>query len=140
MLKSTDELLEALSGAQTIDDYLEKNSDSINAGDVSIRLNAILDSRRLDKRKVIRSAQMSEVYGYQIFSGTRKAPSRDKILALLVAMELGYDEIQQFFKETGYPPLYAKSKRDSIVIFCINKKMSVEEINKELFRREEIAL
>lgn len=83
---------------------------------------------------------MSEVYGYQIFSGTRKAPSRDKILALLVAMELGYDEIQQFFKETGYPPLYAKSKRDSIVIFCINKKMSVEEINKELFRREEIAL
>lgn len=140
MLKSTDELLEALSGAENIDDYLENYSDSINAGEVNIRLNAILESRRLDKRKIIKSAQMSEVYGYQIFSGIRKAPSRDKVLALLIAMGLNYDEIQQFFKETGYPPLYAKIKRDSIIIFCINKKMSVGEINKELFRCEEMSL
>ena len=75
---------------------------------------------------------MSEVYGYQIFSGLR-VPERNKLLCLAIAMKLNIDQMQTLLKTAGYSPLYVKLPFDSIVLYGICKGLSVIEINEILY-------
>ena len=140
MNKSTDELLEEIKSANTIDEYLDENSGSICAKKVSQMLEALIEQKGLNKSEVIAKSEISQVYAYQIFSGVKQAPGRDKILSLLIAMELDFDEVQSFLKQSGYPFLYAKHKRDSIIIFCIQNRKTVVEANNELYSHGEATL
>lgn len=140
MKKSTDELLDEIRNTASIDDYITANADSISAAKVSKMLEDILAEKGLIKSEVIAGSQISQVYAYQIFSGVKEAPKRDKILSLLIAMSLSLDEIQSFLKLSGYPFLYAKNKRDSIIIFCIEKHKNVIETNAELYAHGEDTL
>ena len=86
----------------------------------------------LKKSQVIRAAEMSEVYAYQIFSGLR-VPERKKLLCLAVAMKLTLDDVQTLLKCAGYSTLYVKLPFDSIVLYGVCKKLSVVEINEILY-------
>ena len=86
----------------------------------------------LKKSQVIRAAEMSEVYAYQIFSGLR-VPERNKLLCLAIAMKLNIDQMQTLLKTAGYSPLYVKLPFDSIVLYGICKGLSVIEINEILY-------
>ena len=103
-------------------------------------LEALLSEKGLVKADVIAKSEVSQVYAYQIFSGVKEAPNRDKVLSLLIAMELSLDEVQSFLKLAGYPFLYAKNKRDSIIIFCIQNRKSVIQTNNELYSHGEATL
>ena len=46
---------------------------------------------------LIRNAELSEVYGYQIFSGLR-VPERKKLLCLAVGMSLNIEEVKLIIK------------------------------------------
>ena len=95
-------------------------------------LEQLLAKKGLKKSAVIKEAEMSEVYGYQIFSGLR-VPERKKLLCLAVAMKLNIDEMQTLLKTAGYSPLYVKLPFDSIVLYGICKGLSVIEINELLY-------
>lgn len=98
-------------------------------------LDRLLKEKNLKKSTVIKAAEISEVYAYQIFSGLR-VPERNKLLCLGVAMSLNLDEIQTLLKCAGYAPLYVKLPFDSILIYGICNKLSVVEINEILFDYE----
>lgn len=140
MNKSTDELLDEIKSANTIDEYLDENSESISPQKVSEMLEALVEQKGLIKSEIIAKSEISQVYAYQIFSGVKEAPSRDKVLSLLIAMEISLDEVQSFLKLSGYPFLYAKNKRDSIIIFCIQNRKTVVETNNELYSHGEATL
>ena len=92
----------------------------------------LLQKYDLKKSQVVRAAEMSEVYAYQIFSGKR-VPERKKLLCLCIGMGLNLDEVQSLLKCAGYSPLYVKLPFDSIVIYGICKGLSVLQINNLLF-------
>ena len=92
----------------------------------------LLQQTGISKAAAIKNAEMSEVYGYHIFSGSR-IPERGKVLALAIGMGLNLDQIQQLLKVAGYSPLYVKRPFDSVVLFGICKKMSVAQINELLY-------
>ena len=100
--------------------------------DLSALLDKLIKKYDLKKSQVIRAAEMSEVYAYQIFSGLR-VPERKKLLCLAVGMSLNLAETQTLLKCAGYAPLYVKLPFDSIVIYGICKKLSVVKINELLF-------
>ena len=79
---------------------------------------------------------MDRTYAYQIFSGRRK-PARDKLLALGFGMGLALEEMQKLLKVSEYPVLYAKNKRDSILLFCLDKGVSLIETNELLYEMGE---
>ncbi len=110
MKKSTDEMLDEIKNTQSIDDYLAANSENIGGKKISEMLENILAEKWLVKSEIIARSEISQVYAYQIFSGVKEAPKRDKILALLIAMGLELDEVQSFLKLSGYPFLYAKKQ------------------------------
>ena len=135
MKKDTSELLSELESCSDFKAFYNENSDNLLRRGLSEYLTSLLEEKGLRKAEVIRSSELSEVYGYQIFSGVR-VPERRKLLSLAVGMRLNLEEVQTLLKCSGYAQLYVKNEFDCIVIFGICKKLSVIEINELLFDHE----
>ena len=131
MQKDTSKIVEELGLCPNFSTFYNENKQYLITDTLSDLLERLLSEKGLKKSAVIKSAEMSEVYGYQIFSGLR-VPERKKLLCIAVAMQLNVDEVQTLLKTAGYSQLYVKIPFDSIVLFGICKGMSVVEIN-ELF-------
>lgn len=132
MKKDTSKLLDELKTCSDFKRFYNENEEYISKKSLSDYLCELLDAHGLKKSEVIKRSELSEVYGYQIFSGVR-IPERKKLLCLAVAMELSLDEIQNLLKSSGYAQLYTKNTFDCVVIFGICKKLSVSDINCLLF-------
>ena len=136
--KSTAELLELLKKKNSFEEYLRETPEFIDS-DLSVYLEGMLEQKGLKKAEVIRKSQLDRNYAYQIFSGTRK-PTRDKLLALGFGMGLSIDEMQKVLKISEYPILYVRNKRDSIILFGLDKKVSVGEMNELLYEMGEAVI
>lgn len=132
MQKDTSKIVEELGLCPDFTTFYNENKQYLIKDTLSEMLEQLLAKKGLKKSAVIKEAEMSEVYGYQIFSGLR-VPERKKLLCLAVAMKLNIDEMQTLLKTAGYSPLYVKLPFDSIVLYGICKGFSVIEINELLY-------
>lgn len=132
MQKDTSKIVEELGLCPDFKTFYSENKDYMVNKDLSQLLDELIVKYNLKKSQIIRAAEMSEVYAYQIFSGLR-VPERKKLLCLAVAMKLNIDEMQTLLKTAGYSPLYVKLPFDSIVLYGICKGFSVIEINELLY-------
>ncbi len=139
MAKETNELLEQLKTADSLDGYLAENGEHLVDTTVSAQLETALAASGLAKSEVLRRAEINDIYGYQLFAGSRK-PSRDKLIALCIGMALSLESTQTLLKAVGFAPLYAKNKRDSILIYGIENRQSVFTINTALYDHDEPTL
>lgn len=131
-MKDTSKIVEELEICPDFKSFYNENKDYMIKENLSALLDKLIKKYDLKKSQVIRAAEMSEVYAYQIFSGLR-VPERKKLLCLAVGMSLNLAETQTLLKCAGYAPLYVKLPFDSIVIYGICKKLSVVKINELLF-------
>lgn len=131
-MKDTTKIVEELGLCPDFKTFYDENRDYMIKADLSELLDELLVKYDLKKSQVIRAAEMSEVYAYQIFSGLR-VPERKKLLCIAIAMKLSLDEVQTLLKSAGYSTLYVKMPFDSIVLYGICKKLSVVEINEILY-------
>ena len=132
MGKNTSEIVKELGLCPDFQTFYTENKDYMVTQRLTDLLNQLLESKGLQKAQVIKKAEISEVYGYQIFSGIR-VPERKKLLCLAVGMGLNIEETQQLLKCAGYAQLYVKLPFDSIILFGICKKMTVQQLNELLF-------
>ena len=130
--KDTSKIVEELGLCPDFKTFYSENKEYMVSGSLSSMLDSLLKTKELKKSAVIRDAELSEVYAYQIFSGLR-VPERKKLLCLAVAMKLTGDVVQTLLKCAGYAQLYVKLPFDSIVLYGICKHLSVVEINEILF-------
>lgn len=133
MVKDTTKIVEELGLSPDFKTFYNENRDYMVKDDLSTLLDKLMREHNLKKSEVIRAAEMSEVYAYQIFSGVR-VPERRKLLCIAVAMELCIDEVQSLLKCAGYSTLYVKLPFDSIILYGICKNLSVVEINEILYQ------
>jgi len=134
-MADTMKIVEELKLCPNFQTFYDENKDYMVTKSLSEQLTELLKASGKKKADVIRRSELSDVYGYQIFAGTR-LPERKKLLSLLVAMELNLDQVQMLLKTAGYAPLYVKIPFDSIVMYGICKQMDVLDINELLFRNE----
>ena len=132
MEKDTGMIVKELGLCDDFKTFYEENRDYMITQTLSQLLQELLEQSGLRKSQVIKNAELSEVYGYQILSGLR-IPERKKLLALAMGMGLNLQQVQQLLKCAGYPQLYVKLPFDSIVLFGICKKMTVQQLNELLF-------
>lgn len=138
--KTTTQLLKELENFNTFEEYENANRDSMISKNLSEYLTDLLNERNLTKAEVIRKAELSDGYAYQIFSGLKTAPKRDKLICLSIGMGLSVNETNSVLKIAGLSPLYPKIKRDSIIIINMNNNKSVVEINEALYNEGEDTL
>ena len=132
MVKDTSKIVEELNLCPDFKTFYGENKEYMVTDTLSTLLNRLMQEKGLRKSQVIRDAELSEVYAYQIFSGLR-VPERRKLLCLAVGMRLTLEETQALLKCAGYSPLYVKLAFDSVVLYGICKSLSVIEINELLF-------
>ena len=138
--KSTTELLKELENFSSFEEYRKANKDSLINKTLSEYLCDLLSERKLTKAEVIRKAETGESYSYQLFSGVKCTPTRDKLICLSIGMDLSVDETNSVLKIAGLLPLYPRAKRDSIIIMNMNAHKSVIEINEALYEENEDTL
>lgn len=130
----TEELLQDLLSSTCPKAFVDKNR--ISHRSLSEYLQQLLEEKNLERSKVVREAGINETFGYQIFKGTRKA-SRNKILQLAFAMHLSLRETDRLLQAAGLNELYCKTRRDAIIIFCVQKGYSLQKTDEELYRFKE---
>lgn len=138
-MKRTTDLLNELNNSTNIDKYLKNNEASIIDQNLSEHLCRIFEERSLSKSAVVRNSDLNEVYAYQILSGKR-SPSRDKVIRLCIGADFSIEDTNQTLRIAGFTPLYPKFSRDSIIIFGIQKKYTIWQINEELYSHNEETL
>lgn len=135
MKKDTAKIVEELSLCNDFKTFYDENKDVMVTATLVELLRDLQNRKQLRKADIIRRAELSEVYAYQIFSGTRH-PERNKLLCLAVGLTLNLEETQTLLKCAGYAPLYVKLPFDSIVMYGICKQLSIIEINELLFEND----
>ena len=132
MNKDTSEIVKELELSPDFHTFYETNKDYMLADTLAQLLNKLLETTGLKKSQVIRDAEISEVYGYQIFSGIRM-PERKKLLSLAIAMHLDIPQTQLLLKKAGYSQLYVKQPFDSVVMYGLCKELCILQINEILY-------
>ena len=132
MEKDTAELVKQLQLSPDFQCFYRENKDYIVDKTLAQLLEQLLKTTGITKAKAIKNAEMSEIYGYHIFAGSR-IPERGKVLALAIGMGLDLEQVQQLLKAAGYSTLYVKRPFDSVVLYGIVKHMSVAQINELLY-------
>lgn len=93
----------------------------------------LLLEKGLKRSVVVREAGINETFGYQIFTGARRA-SRDNLLKLAFAMGCSLRETNRLLQAGGANELYCKNRRDAIVIFAISHGYTLQKTEEELYR------
>lgn len=135
--KTTGDLLKTLLRTDEYSQFQELKDNGVVS--LAEHLDALLDQKETSKAEVICRARLDTVYGYQIFNGTRK-PSRDKLLQLAFGFPLTYKETLTLLRIAGVYSLYVRRRRDSIIIFALNKGFSLEQLNELLEQEDEAYL
>ena len=128
---NTKKMLEKISVTKCITQFLEENSELFKDMSIGEYINLEIVRRKIKKAKVIKDSGINKRFFFDILAGKRN-PNRRYIIRIFLAMQMEIDDVQWYLKACDYPQLYAKNKRDCVIIFCLQNKLSVDECNKML--------
>lgn len=132
--KSTTCLQDELRKAEKLEQFEEKNREELQAKTVAEYLNELLIKYDGKKTEITKRASLDEGYMYQIFSGRRNA-KRDKLLQLAFGFPLTLEETQKLLRLGGYGELYVRRKRDTYLMFALEKGYDVQQTNMLLYEK-----
>ncbi|NLC72554.1 MAG: hypothetical protein GX684_02105 [Ruminococcaceae bacterium] len=94
--------------------------------DIRAFFDELLNQTGQKKSEIIRKANLSRTYGYQIMEG-RRLGKRDYYLLISIAMSLDLKTTQRMLAVTHCGALHPLIKRDAAIIFAINHGYDNEE-------------
>ena len=137
--KSTGELFTELKAEKNPETWLKRNRDEFVAP-LNEYLQKLLKEKNLERAKIIEESGLNREYAYHIFSGKKNNPSRQKILALAIAMDLNLDEVQYLLRYARQGILYPRNAWDAVIISAVEQKLTVMQTNELLHRLGETIL
>lgn len=130
---TSDALHKQIKGADSFSEFWERHKKQIVHQPLSEYLCELLDERGLKRSEVVVRTGLDKAYVYQIFAG-KKNPSRDKLVTIALGMEFSEEETQRMLQLSGHRELWPKDERDALLLFAIQRGMSLEEVHTELER------
>lgn len=131
MRKKTEDLMNEIVESKDISQYIDSNTEEFLDMPLHVYLKELLENTHLKVSQVVDLSCKGE-YIYQVFRGI-KNPSRDIILSIALAMKLDFDKTAHLLRIARMPLLDARNRRDSIVIFALNRKLAVPDTNDILY-------
>ena len=127
MNRSTDELMKILKDSRSIESYLSENSKELTPNALQRHMEKLLIEKKMTIAKAARRGQMSESYLYKINQGVKTNVSRDKVIQICFGFGLNCEESEKLMKAANVTVLYPRSRRDSIILFCLEHGKSIIE-------------
>ena len=136
--KKTVDLLEILNQAKNsegLKKYLDDTTEYANL-DFQTYFNTLLEQKHISKSEMVELSGIERTYLYHILNGTR-TPGRDNAIRLCIGAGLSLEETMRCLELLSVGILYAKNKRDSIIIYSINRGNNIIETNDLLYEMNE---
>lgn len=131
MVKSTDTLLSELNNIKSLNEYYQNNKSELLVPDALEKLLQKIADNGVSRSELIRDSGIDRTYAYHLLAGEKKL-TRDKLLLFALAGKLNLEQIQVILKYAGVRELYARDKRDAVIIFAFNRHMKVYEADELL--------
>lgn len=138
MKKKTEDLINEIIASKDISCYIDTNQEEFLEISLHGHLQKLLSQTHLKVSQVVEQSCKGE-YIYQVFRGIKK-PSRDIILCIALAMGLDLEETKLLLRVAHLPFLDARNRRDSIIIFAVNRRLAVPDTNDILYELGEACL
>jgi len=138
-LKETKKLQMELRNSSSIEQFMQANESEFGIKSVSEYLNELLAKYNLNKCDIAKRSGFAGNYPYQIFNG-KKCASRDKLIQLAIGFPLTVEETQQLLRLGGYRELYVRDNRDAYLLFAIEKKYEIQQVNELLYENKQSIL
>lgn len=138
MRKKTDDLMNEILFTNNISQYITSNQEEFLDTPLHIYLKQLLADSGLSVSQVVNRANKGE-YIYQVFRGI-KNPSRDVLISIALAVSLSVEETSQLLRNARMPVLDPRNRRDSILIFALNHRLTVPDTNDVLYEFHETML
>lgn len=134
MQKSTEMLINEIKTTDRIDSFISENTEEIHELSLSEYLRELLQKYDLEKSDVFKRAGMADTnYGYELFRNDVKKASRDKLIRICIGFPLSVEEAQKVLRYGKVRPLYPRDERDAYILFGLNKKYTLDELNDLLY-------
>ena len=137
--KSTKELNRELTAAPDLKRFLEDNREQFQETGFQELLQELFHNSGISKATLAKRSETSEVYLYQIFSGTR-TPSRDRVLCLCFGLSATQEQTQELLRIGGMAQLYSKNRRDAVIMYGLTHRLELPKVNDLLFAEDEETL
>ncbi|MCR5205458.1 MAG: helix-turn-helix domain-containing protein [Lachnospiraceae bacterium] len=86
-------------------------------------------NHNLSAAEVIKNSGLSKDYAYAILNGNRTNPTRDRVIALCLAMKMSFDDACSALALCKNL-LYPQDKRDAAIILCFYQKIyDINDVN-----------
>lgn len=128
---SPDILHAQIKRARSFSEFWDRYRKQIVHHPLSAYLCELLDEKGLKRSDVVVKTGLDKAYVYQIFAG-KKNPSRNKLITIAFGMKLSEEETQRMLQLSGHRELWPKDERDALLLFAIQRGMSLEEVHTEL--------
>lgn len=135
----TSGLVEILKESSELKGVLDDFSGNINNPTLHTYLSDQIRKRGLQPSDVIQKTSLSKSFVYQVLAGTR-VPSRDVLLQLSFLIGMDLEGTQKLLTIAQRGILYPKVRRDAAILFCLNKKFTLEQANDLLSEVGELSL
>jgi len=127
LIKDTETLYHDIKNVSDIDSFLEDNDESFTNLSFSEYVNMLLSLKGMTIAEVQRRGRLTN-YIYEIFNG-KKMPMRDTALQLCFGFALTIDESQRLLRSAKTGALYAKDKRDTILLYGLKEGIECAAVN-----------
>lgn len=134
------DVLNRIDSEQELSEYLDQPKVSDGFTSFAQYYQSLPGVRALDSSELIAGSGIERSYFYQIMSGRKTHPGRDKIIALCLAARLDRDQTKRALELGGEAPLYARNRRDAIISFAIGQGLGVQDTNLLLDRFAELPI
>ena len=138
MKKKTDDLVNEIVESNNISEYIASNQEEFLDIPLPKYLKTLLWETQLKPSQVVDAAYKGD-YVYQVLRGI-KNPSRNVLLCIALGMKLGLDKTKELLRIAHMSQLDARDPRDSIIIFALNREMTVPDTNDLLYQHEKECL
>ena len=130
---NTEELTNKLKECDNIEEFMEENENEFDENAFKSFLDELLQrNKSLNITKLANACGISVPYAHELFKGRKNTPRKDKLLRLSFGLMLNLDETNRLLTLGGTAGLRSKARRESIIIFCINKGFTLEKADELL--------
>lgn len=137
--RDTAYLMQLLGENRDLSQLLEKCEGDIVSPTLAAFLSKCQQKCGLSIAQIADSSLLSQSFVYQIFSGIRK-PGRNVLLSIARIMNLDLDCTQRLLRLAQKGELYPRIKRDAVIIFGIQHRYTLFEIDELLQKIDEAPL
>ena len=96
--------------------------------EVGLYLEKLIEEHGMKKKEVVRKLNLEESYARKLFGGQR-IPTRKILLQCAFLLSLNLADTQRLLDNGQKPRLYPRIRYDAAIIYGLEEKMTLEEMN-----------